>query len=64
MTNRTGRQRFSIPFFYDPSVQATIAPLHSCVSPERPAAFAPEVFGDFLRHELEASYQHHIPPNT
>jgi len=64
VTNRTGRERFSLPFFYDPNVRATIAPLPSCVSPERPAAFAPEVFGDFLRHELEASYQHHQSPNT
>lgn len=62
VTNRTGRERFSIPFFYDPSVRATIAPLPCCVSPERPAAFPSEKFGDFLRHELEASYQHHQPP--
>jgi isopenicillin N synthase-like dioxygenase len=64
VTNRTGRERFSIPFFYDPSVRATIAPLPSCVSPERPPAFTPEVFGDFLHHELEASYQHHQSPNS
>jgi len=64
VTNRTGRERFSLPFFYDPSVRATIAPLPSCVSPERPGRFAPEDFGDFLRHELEASYQHHQSPNT
>ena len=64
VTNRTGRERYSIPFFYDPSVRATVAPLASCVSPERPAQFAPEVVGDFLRHELEASYQHHKSPNN
>lgn len=64
VTNRTGRERYSIPFFYDPSVTATVAPLPSCVSPTRPAGFAPEVFGDFLRGELEASYQHHQSPNT
>jgi len=63
VTNRTGRERYSIPFFYDPSVTATVAPLPSCVSTERPAAFAPESFGDFLHSELEASYQHHQSPN-
>lgn len=63
VTNRTGRERFSIPFFYDPSVRATVAPLPCCVTRDRPAAFPPEVFGDFLRHELEASYQHHQATN-
>jgi isopenicillin N synthase-like dioxygenase len=39
-----GRERFSIPFFYEPRVDAEIAPLPF----DRPAAFAPFFYGDHL----------------
>lgn len=61
VTNRTGRERYSVPFFFDPHVDTVIAPLPSCTSPGDPARFEPLVFGDFLRGELEASYQNHQP---
>ena len=57
--NRSGRQRYSCPFFYDPNVAIDIAPLASCVTPDRPAAFAPVNFGAFLAAELEAGYDAH-----
>ena len=59
VTNRTGRERFSIPFFYDPNVRTVIEPLASTVGRERPAAFAPVMYGDWLRAELESSYDDH-----
>ena len=53
--NATGRERYSVPFFFDPHVSAKIAPL-----PETgPARFEPLNFGEFLRGELEASYNAH-----
>jgi isopenicillin N synthase-like dioxygenase len=57
--NRSGRERYSCPFFYDPNVATEIAPLASCCRPEAPPKFAPVVFGDFLRLELEAGYSKH-----
>jgi 2OG-Fe(II) oxygenase superfamily len=39
------------------NVDTVIAPLQGTGTP----AFAPLVFGDFLRHELEASYDNHKP---
>ncbi len=57
--NRSGQPRYSCPFFFDPHESAIITPLESCVSTERPAAFAPIRFGDHLRHELEAGFDHH-----
>lgn len=54
--NTTGRERYSCPFFYDPHVSATVAPLIGI----RPI-YEPLNFGDFLRHELEASYDAHKP---
>lgn len=57
--NRSGRQRYSCPFFYDPNVAASVAPLPACTGPANPPRFAPQVFGEFLRAELEAGYQKH-----
>ena len=53
--NRSGRERYSCPFFFDPDVAHTVAPLPGT----GPARFAPIKFGDFLRGELQASYDAH-----
>jgi isopenicillin N synthase-like dioxygenase len=55
--NRSGRERYSCPFFYDPHVQTVIEPLPGTGSPR----FEPQIFGDFLRGELEAAYEAHKP---
>ena len=57
--NRSGRTRYSCPFFFDPHVSADIAPLASCVTTQAPAHFDTINFGDFLRSELEAGYDAH-----
>lgn len=59
--NSSGAERYSVPFFYDPDVTTVIEPLPCCVDAQHPARFEPLVFGDFLRHELEASYERHRP---
>jgi isopenicillin N synthase-like dioxygenase len=56
--NRSGKPRYSCPFFFDPHVSADITPLASC----GPAKFASINFGDFLKSELEASYDAHKAP--
>ena len=53
--NATGRERYSVPFFFDPNVTANIAPLPGTGT----AKFQPLNFGDFLKAELEASYDAH-----
>ncbi len=53
--NTSGRERYSVPFFFDPHVTANIVPLAGMGKPR----FAPLNFGDFLRKELEASYDAH-----
>jgi isopenicillin N synthase-like dioxygenase len=61
--NKSGKPRYSCPFFFDPNVTTEIAPLKSTVSADRPTQFAPIVFGDFLRSELEAAYEKHKQNN-
>lgn len=53
--NRSGQERYSIPFFFDPHVSTTVAPLAGTGEPR----FDPLHFGDFLRSELGASYDQH-----
>ena len=55
VTNRSGRERYSVPFFYDPRVTAVIEPLPSQGDP----VFEPLAFDAFLRSQLEASYDVH-----
>ena len=44
------------------NVATVISPLAGCVTADRPAAFEPITFGDFLRAELEAAYDQHKRP--
>ena len=53
--NTSGRERYSVPFFYDPHVSTDITPLPGT----GPAQFETLNFSAFLRQELEASYGAH-----
>ncbi|WP_299946415.1 2OG-Fe(II) oxygenase family protein [uncultured Ruegeria sp.] len=55
--NRSGRERYSVPFFFDPHVNTIIQPLPGTGTPN----FNPLIFSDFLRSELEAAYEAHKP---
>ena len=49
--NKSGKERFSCPFFFDPHTNAVVQPLKGTGKPK----FSPINFGEFLREELEAS---------
>jgi isopenicillin N synthase-like dioxygenase len=55
--NRSGQERYSCPFFYDPHVDFDVRPL----TPAQTPLFPPSNFGEFLRQELGASYDRHKP---
>ena len=57
--NVSGKARYSCPFFFDPNVKTDIAPLDSCIKAGQQALFPSINFGEFLRAELEAGYDHH-----
>ncbi len=60
--NRSGRERYSVPFFYDPNVATQVGPLPSCVDSDNPPKFESLIFGEYLRAELQAGYQRHAQP--
>jgi isopenicillin N synthase-like dioxygenase len=53
--NTSVRERYSVPFFFDPNISTIVAPLPGTGAPK----FDPLNFGDFLRAELGASYDAH-----
>jgi isopenicillin N synthase-like dioxygenase len=57
--NRGGTDRWSAAFFLDPHVDTMIAPVPCCVDETDPPRFEPVVFGDVVRAELSASFEHH-----
>ncbi|WP_160116175.1 2OG-Fe(II) oxygenase family protein [Legionella busanensis] len=54
--NTSNNQRYSIPLFYNCSLDTTVSPLQKCVSPENPAHFEPIHYGDFIKKILLANY--------
>jgi len=52
VVNPLGRDRYSIAYFFDPSLDARIAPLDGSTAP------APFVFGDHVMSQLDATYDY------
>ena len=76
VVNETGRERFSLPFFYEPNLDAQVAPLPSTVSAAEPARFGPvspaqkllrglglaEAEGEAQARTAVGEYLHEQPP--
>ncbi|MCX5516701.1 isopenicillin N synthase family oxygenase [Kaistia algarum] len=56
VVNRSGRERYSIPFFLDPNPDAPVVSIPSCVSPERPSRYPPTTGAEYLRERLTRTY--------
>lgn len=57
--NKSGRARFSNPFFFDPDMHAEISPLPSCVSAENPSRYEPLIYGNYLMGQLAQNHDQH-----
>lgn len=57
VVNRTGRDRYSIPYFFDPSASAPLAPLDACVGEEGPR-FEDVTYGSYLLGKLNANHSY------
>jgi isopenicillin N synthase-like dioxygenase len=58
VVNDSGRDRYSIAFFYSPSITATIECLPSCTSSADPPHYPPAAYGDLVRAFYSANYFH------
>ncbi|MEZ4664131.1 MAG: 2-oxoglutarate and iron-dependent oxygenase domain-containing protein [Caldilineaceae bacterium] len=62
--NRSGRARYSNPFFFDPNMHTLVTPLSTCVSAANPARYEPVVYGDYLMERLNKNHSQHEKRNT
>ena len=53
--NRSGRERYSIAYFFDPNPDARVAAPDACLAPGQPAMYPPVLAADYLKARLEAS---------
>ncbi len=56
VVNPPDRSRISIGFFANADFDAVVDPLPSCCSAERPAKYAPIVFGDYMQQRFSSGY--------
>jgi isopenicillin N synthase-like dioxygenase len=55
--NRSGRERYSIPFFFDPDYDAVIECLPTCQGPDNPPKHQPITGGEHLLSMLKATFE-------
>lgn len=58
VVNDNNSLRHAIPFFYGPGLNATIAPVPTCVSAEMPAKYEPLLYADHRRRLNLANFAH------
>ena len=56
VANRSGRERYAIPFFFDCNTEHVMAPIPSCVSADRPAQYDPITYVDYLSWYRRQNY--------
>lgn len=56
VTNRSGQERYAIPFFMDCDYRAVMAPVPTCVDEAHPAKYPPFTYLDFMREYAGANY--------
>lgn len=56
VVNSNRSARHAIPFFYGPGMNATVAPVATCVSPDNPPKYTPLHYGEFRRELLLTDY--------
>jgi isopenicillin N synthase-like dioxygenase len=55
VVNASGRERYSIAFFFDPNPEALVEAIPSCIAEGSAAKYAPILAADYLKLRLDAS---------
>jgi len=58
VVNRSGGDRYSIPFFFDPGMDTRVSCLPGCHGPDNPPRHAPVRYGDYLMARLDRNYDY------
>ncbi|KAJ7205987.1 hypothetical protein GGX14DRAFT_367612 [Mycena pura] len=58
VTNRSGRERYSMPLFFGTDYDVLLEPLPGCVSADSPARYELVTAGEYVRRRLEETYAH------
>lgn len=53
--NRSGRERYSVPFFFDPDMESLVEVLPSCLAGGA-ALYPPVIYGDYLLERIDKNY--------
>ncbi len=56
--NRSGRERYAIPFFFDCSIDYEMVCLPSCCGPDDPPKYPPTTYMDYMLWFTNANYAH------
>ena len=59
VVNRSGLERYSCPFFFDPNVHSRIRTLPSCITDENPGQFKDIVYGEMIMEHLRSNHLQH-----
>ena len=56
--NADGRDRYSMPFFFDPGFNTVVACIDSCQGPDNPPRYEPTTWGEFLTERFNANHRY------
>jgi isopenicillin N synthase-like dioxygenase len=57
--NRSGGERYSLPFFYDPEFDTPLACLETCTGPDNPPRYPPTTAGQYLLDRINETFAYH-----